>query len=67
MFKQFIIVLLFLVYLTSIQAFKYATCHPPQTNGLPIFPKQYIYNHGESISVGYPHKYFLRCINRKWY
>lgn len=38
----------------------FQTCSPPNVSK-PYFPLQYLYNHGESISVGYPHEYFLRC------
>ena len=43
----------------------YSGCNPPTVND-QVFPKQYAYNHGESVSVGYPHKYFLRCMDGQW-
>ena len=44
-----------------------------QTNYCPepkvkdkVIPKQHFYKHGQSIRVGHPHKYFLRCMNGEW-
>ena len=58
-------VVLLLLSLVIVDATRYGFCAPPNVE-LPIFPKQYMYNHGESISVGYPHQYFLRCMKGKW-
>ena len=33
----------------------------PYMHTVKYFPLQYLYNHGEAISIGYPHVTFARC------
>lgn len=40
-------------------------CPEPKVND-QVIPKQYFYKHGQSVRVGHPLKYFLRCMNGKW-
>lgn len=51
-----LILSLFIIYAVSTVA-AYHTCQPPDVKD-PCFPKQYEYNHGETVSCAYPHKYF---------
>ena len=60
---KLLLLLLFTLYFSYTYAFY--TCQPPQVDEV-CFPKQYIYNHGESVSCAYPHKYFLRCFDGIW-